>query len=83
MIYENVPLAAQSSTAAHDDRRPVLAKLGAFRTPPPAPQTQPGSRRGPAGFVLSTDISRRVLDDRVPLFEGTRAERATCGRADL
>jgi dihydroorotate dehydrogenase (NAD+) catalytic subunit len=78
MIYENVPLAAQ---ILHRVRTtidvPVLAKLGAMRTPRLLHETATRLAPWVSGFVLVHSISRRVLDDKgTPLFEGAGRERA-------
>ena len=78
MIYDNVPLAAR---ILHRVRTtigvPVLAKLGAFRTPRLLHDTATRLAPWTNGFVLVHSISRRVLDDKgTPAFEGTGRERA-------
>ena len=78
MIYENVPLAAR---ILHRVRTtitvPVLAKLGAFRTPRLLHETATKLAPWTNGFVLVHSISRRILDDKgTPAFEGTGRERA-------
>src|SRR2546426_519572 len=56
---------------------PVLAKLGAFRTPRLLHDTATRLAPWTNGFVLVHSISRRVLDDKgTPAFEGTGRERA-------
>lgn len=78
MIYENVPLAAR---ILHRVRTaidvPVLAKLGALRTPRLLHETATRLAPWTNGFVLVHSISRRVLDDDgAPVFEGPGRERA-------
>lgn len=78
MIYENVPLAAQ---ILHRVRTtisvPVLAKLGAFRTPRLLHETATRLAPWTNGYVLVNSISRRVLDEEGgPGFEGPGRERA-------
>lgn len=78
MIYENVPLAAR---ILHRVRTtvtvPVLAKLGAFRTPRLLHDTATRLAPWANGYVLVHGLSRRVLDDKgSPAFEGAGRERA-------
>jgi dihydroorotate dehydrogenase len=78
MVYENVPLSAQ---ILHRVRTtigvPVLAKLGAFRTPRLLHETATRLAPWANGFVLVNSISRRVLDEEgAPGFEGPGRERA-------
>jgi 2,4-dienoyl-CoA reductase-like NADH-dependent reductase (Old Yellow Enzyme family) len=78
MIYENVPLAAR---ILHRVRTtitvPVLAKLGAFRTPRLLHETATKLAPWTNGFVLVHSISRRILNDKgSPAFEGPGRERA-------
>ena len=78
LLYENVPLAAQ---ILHRIRTtvdvPVLAKLGAFRTPRLLHETATRLAPWTNGFVLVHSMSRRVLDDKgTPFFEGSGRERA-------
>ena len=78
MVYENVPLAAQ---VLHRVRTtigvPVLAKLGAFRTPRLLHETATRLAPWANGFVLVNSISRPVLHDQgAPGFEGPGRERA-------
>ena len=77
-IYENVPLAAQilhrvrTSVAV-----PVLAKLGAFKTPRLLHDTATKLAPWVGGFMLVNGFQRRVLDERGnAAFEGTGRERA-------
>lgn len=77
-VYENVPLAAQilhrvrTSVAV-----PVLAKLGAFKTPRLLHETATKLAPWVGGFVLVNGFPRRVLDERGnAAFEGTGRERA-------
>jgi dihydroorotate dehydrogenase len=78
MLYENVPLAAQ---ILHRIRTkvdvPVLAKLGAFRTPRLLHETATRLAPWTSGFVLVHSLGRRVLDETgTPFFEGSGRERA-------
>jgi dihydroorotate dehydrogenase (NAD+) catalytic subunit len=77
-VYENVPLAAQilhrvrTSVAV-----PVLAKLGAFKTPRMLHDTATKLAPWVGGFVLVNGFQRRVLDERGnAAFEGSGRERA-------
>jgi dihydroorotate dehydrogenase (NAD+) catalytic subunit len=77
-VYENVPLAAQilhrvrTSVAV-----PILAKLGAFKTPRLLHDTATKLAPWVGGFVLVNGFPRRVLDERGnPAFEGSGRERA-------
>ena len=77
-IYENVPLAAQilhrvrTSVAV-----PVLAKLGAFKTPRMLHDTATKLAPWVGGFTLVNGFQRRVLDERGnAAFEGSGRERA-------
>lgn len=76
--YENVPLAAQilhrvrTSVAV-----PVLAKLGAFKTPRMLHDTATKLAPWVGGFTLVNGFQRRVLDERGnAAFEGSGRERA-------
>ena len=78
VIYENVPLAAQ---ILHPYRTsvavPVLAKLGAFKTPRILHETATKLAPWAGGFVLVHGFPRRVVDERGnAAFEGTGRERA-------
>jgi dihydroorotate dehydrogenase (NAD+) catalytic subunit len=77
-IYENVPLAAQilhrvrTSVAV-----PVLAKLGAFKTPRILHETATKLAPWVGGFVLVNGFPRRVVDERGnAAFDGNGRERA-------
>lgn len=77
-IYENVLLAAQilhrvrTSVAV-----PVLAKLGAFKTPRMLHDTATKLAPWVGGFTLVNGFQRRVLDERGnAAFEGSGRERA-------
>jgi len=78
LIYENVPLAARILHRVRTTINvPVLAKLGALRTPRLLHETATRLAPWTNGFVLVHSINRRVLDDAgAPLFEGTGRERA-------
>jgi dihydroorotate dehydrogenase (NAD+) catalytic subunit len=78
MIYENVPLAAR---ILHRTRTtvdvPVLARLGAFKTPRLLHETATRLAPWAHGYVLVHAITRKVFDDKgSPAFEGAGRERA-------
>ena len=78
MIFENVPLAARilhrvRTTVA----RPILARLGPFKTPRLLHETATRLAPWAHGYVLVHGINRRVFDDKgAPAFEGPGRERA-------
>ena len=78
MVCENVPLSAHilyrvRTTVAV----PVLAKLGAFRTPRLLHETATKLAPWASGFVLVHGLTRRVVDDKgAAAFEGPGRERA-------
>ena len=83
-IYENLPLAAQ---ILHRVRTgvgvPVVAKLGAFRTPRLLHDTATKLASWASGFVLVHGFLRRVVDEAGhAAFEGPGRERADIVGAD-
>ena len=83
-VYENVPLASQ---ILHRVRTavgvPVLAKLGAFRTPRLLHDTATRLASWASGFVLVHGFQRRVIDEAGALaFEGAGRDRADIVGAD-
>lgn len=78
MVYENIPLSAQILYRIRTSVPvPVLARLGAFRTPRALHET--ATKLGPwtSGFVLVHSIPRRVVDDKGnAAFDGNGRERA-------
>ena len=78
MIYENVPLAARILHRARTTVGvPVLARLGAFKTPRLLHETATRLAPWAHGFVLVHAINRKVFDDKgSPAFEGAGRERA-------
>jgi dihydroorotate dehydrogenase (NAD+) catalytic subunit len=78
MIYENVPLAARILHRARTTVGvPVLARLGAFKTPRLLHETATRLASWAHGFVMVHAINRRVFDDKgSPAFEGAGRERA-------
>jgi len=78
MIYENVPLSAR---ILHRVRTtvtiPILAKLGAFKTPRALHETATRLAPWAHGYVLVHGINRRVFDEKGgPAFDGAGRERA-------
>ena len=85
MVYENVLLAAQ---ILHRVRTtisvPVLAKLGAFRTPRALHETATKLAPWAHGFVLVSSIQRRVIDEEGnAAFDGSGRDRAEVVGADM
>ena len=83
-IYENLPLASQ---ILHRVRTsvgvPVVAKLGAFRTPRLLHDTATRLASWARGFVLVHGFQRRVVDeDGNAAFEGSGRDRADIVGAD-
>jgi hypothetical protein len=79
---QNIPLAAQ---ILHRVRTivPVLAKLGAFRTPRALHETATKLASWAHGFVLVSGIQRRVLDEEGnAAFDGSGRDRADVVGAD-
>lgn len=78
MLYENVLLAAQILHRVRTTVEvPVLAKLGAFRTPRLLHETATRLAPWVNGFVLVHGLHRKVLDDKGdPAFEGPQRDRA-------
>jgi dihydroorotate dehydrogenase len=84
MIYENIPLAAQILYRVRTTvSRPILAKLGMFRTPRLLHDTATKLASWSNGFVMVHGIRRRVLDEAGnSAFEGAGRDRATIVGAD-
>jgi dihydroorotate dehydrogenase len=84
MIYENIPLAAQILYRVRTNvTRPLLTKLGVFRTPRLLHDTATKLASWSNGFVLVHGIRRRVIDEAGnSAFEGAGRERATIVGAD-
>jgi dihydroorotate dehydrogenase len=85
MIFENVFLAAQ---ILHRVRTtvsvPILAKLGAFRTPRALHETATKLATWAHGFVLVSGIQRRVIDEEGnAAFDGSGRDRADVVGADM
>jgi dihydroorotate dehydrogenase len=83
-VYENLPLASQilyrvrTSVAV-----PVVAKLGAFRTPRLLHDTATRLASWASGFVLVYGFQRRVVDEAgAAAFEGAGRDRADIVGAD-
>src|SRR5204862_390077 len=77
-IYENLPLASQILHRVRTSVSvPVVAKLGAFRTPRLLHDTVTRLASWARGFVLVHGFQRRVVDeDGNPVFEGAGRDRA-------
>jgi dihydroorotate dehydrogenase len=84
LIYENIQLAAQILHRVRTTMpRPVLAKLGAFRTPRILHETATKLASWASGFVMVHGMRRRVMDEEGNVaFEGTGRDRATIVGAD-
>lgn len=84
LIYENIPLSAQILYRARTTMpKPVLAKLGVFRTPRLLHETATKLASWASGFVLTHGVRRRVVDEEGnAAFEGTGRDRATIVGAD-
>jgi len=78
MIYENVPLSAHILYRVRTTVTvPVLAKLGAFKTPRLLHETATKLAPWASGFVLVHGLTRKVVDDKgAAAFEGAGRERA-------
>jgi len=78
MIYENVPLSAHILYRVRTTVPvPVLAKLGAFKTPRLLHETATKLAPWASGFVLVHGLTRKVVDDKgAAAFEGAGRERA-------
>jgi dihydroorotate dehydrogenase (NAD+) catalytic subunit len=76
MVFEHLPLAAQVLYRVRMSVEvPVLAKLGAFRTPRALHDTATMLAPWVKGFVLVHGIRRRVVDEAgSPAFEGSGRE---------
>lgn len=84
-LFENAPLAA---LILHGVRsvvsRPVIAKLGPFRTPRQLHETATRLAPWAGGFTLVHGVERRVVDDAGDAaFEGAGRERAIIVGADV
>jgi len=78
MIYENVPLSAHILYRVRTTVSvPVLAKLGAFKTPRLLHETATKLAPWASGFALVHGLTRKVVDDKgAAAFEGAGRERA-------
>jgi dihydroorotate dehydrogenase len=84
MIYENIPLAAQILYRVRTSvSRPLLTKLGVFRTPRLLHDTATKLASWSNGFVMVHGIRRRVIDEAGnSAFDGVGRDRATIVGAD-
>src|SRR2546421_115731 len=84
LIYENIPLAAQILYRVRTTMpKPVLAKLGVFRTPRLLHETANKLASWASGFVMTHGVRRRVVDEEGnAAFEGAGRDRATIVGAD-
>ena len=84
LIYENIPLSAQILYRVRTTMpKPVLGKLGVFRTPRLLHETANKLASWASGFVVTHGVRRRVIDeDGNPAFEGGGRDRATIVGAD-
>src|SRR5919201_1246530 len=84
LIYENIPLSAQILYRVRTTMpKPVLAKLGVFRTPRLLHETATKLASWASGVVLTHGVRRRVVDEEGnAAFEGTGRHRATIVGAD-
>lgn len=84
LIYENIPLSAQILYRVRTTMpKPVVAKLGVFRTPRLLHETATKLASWASGFVLTHGVRRRVLDDAGnAAFEGAGRDRATIVGSD-
>lgn len=84
MIYDNVPLAAQILYGVRTAVSiPVVAKLGAFRSPRILHDTATKLAPWTHGFVLVCGIQRRVVDEAGnAAFDGSGRDRAEVVGAD-
>jgi dihydroorotate dehydrogenase len=83
-IYENTPLSAQILHRVRTSVSvPVVAKLGAFRTPRLLHDTATRLAAWAAGFTLVNSFQRRVVDETGnAAFEGAGRDRAEVVGAD-
>ncbi len=80
LIYENIPLAAQILYRVRTTMpKPVLAKLGVFRTPRVLHETATKLASWASGFVMTHGVRRRVVDGRAT--PRSRAPGATARRS--
>src|SRR5256885_5055676 len=79
LIYENIPLAAQILYRVRTTMpKPVLAKVGVFRTPRILHETATKLASWASGFVMTHGVRRRVVDEEGnAAFEGAGRDRAT------
>src|SRR5207253_8894181 len=84
LIYENIPLAAQILYRVRTTMpKPVLAKVGVFRTPRILHETATKLASWASGFVMTHGVRRRVVDEEGnAAFEGAGRDRATIVGAD-
>ncbi|PYO18278.1 MAG: hypothetical protein DMD85_21760, partial [Candidatus Rokuibacteriota bacterium] len=84
LIYENIPLSAQILYRVRTTMpKPVLAKLGVFRTPRLLHETATKLASWASGFVMTHGVRRRVVDEAGnAAFEGAGRDRATIVGAD-
>jgi dihydroorotate dehydrogenase len=84
MIFENIPLAAQILYRVRTTISiPVIAKLGAFRSPRVLHETATKLGAWAHGFVLVYGLQRRVVDEEGnAAFDGTGRDRADVVGAD-
>lgn len=77
-VYENIPLSAQILYGVRTRvGRPVVAKLGVFRTPRLLHETATKLAPWVSGFVMTHGILRRVVDETgSPAFDGDGRDRA-------
>src|SRR2546425_891841 len=85
LIYENIPLAAQILYRVRTTMpKPVLAKLGVFRTPRVLHETGTKLASWASGFVMTHGVRRRVVDEEGnAAFEGAGRDGATKGSFSL
>jgi dihydroorotate dehydrogenase (NAD+) catalytic subunit len=83
-VYENLPLSAQILYRVRTSVSvPVVAKLGAFRTPRLLHDTATKLAAWASGFTLVNGFQRRVVDESGnSAFEGTGRDRAEVVGAD-
>ena len=84
-VFENAPLAAIILHAVRSAvSRPVVAKLGPFRTPRQLHDAATRLAPWASGFTLVHGVERRVVNDAgVAAFEGAGRERAMVVGADV
>ena len=84
-LFENAPLAAMILHGVRSVvRRPVVAKLGPFRSPRQLHETATRLAPWASGFTLVHGVERRVVDHAgAAAFEGAGRERAMVVGADV